>query len=596
MSDQWFYRMFGEQFGPLPLEKLKDLADSGTIQALDQVRFGSSGSWVPAATVDELGLSTSERGGALAVATLSDFEISTPQAGADEWFCLLGDHELGPVSFDEILKYAEQEQLSADDQVKLGANGKWRRAGSIGRLMAALPYKAHEKTIARKPAVEKAAKSNPKMVAAPAVPKTVAAPAAAPAAVPDPELTYRLAYEQAKAKVTESMLAQADAAFKVAEDQAQGLVAWATAPNVDRYWWGWSGGVEFGPVEFPQVYGLAKMGQLKPSDFVRNGQLSQYVPASSIPGLFQAVEMIAKAAVARDLARAQAQAAASLAAPPSSADAAKMMKSAAMATVAEVVSKPKSNPSIPTPSASAVAAPARQVPASDPQISVRTPAPAEPERVPERAPEPTPEPSRSSYAAPMNSGYSGMGGGFSSSSSMSTYGMNRPAPTPAKSYPKRTVSESTWFSDMLENLKEPKAIGSLCALALVALVLGWGFLPKSKGADIKRYQVLKDLLQEAQSKRNSPTEIAAVQAKMTKIGKEIAAELKDKASPYEPAKQCLLWASRDEIPRMVAAGLAQESQAEKNFAAKLKEAAYELGLEKRPPIDMAAMAARANED
>jgi hypothetical protein len=593
MSDQWFYRMFGEQFGPLPLEKLKDLADSGTIQALDQVRRGSSGSWVAAATVDELELSTSERGGSLAVATLSDFDISTPQAVSDEWFCLLGDHELGPLSFDELLKYAEQEQLSADDQVKLGSGGKWRRAGSIGRLMAALPYKAHEKTIVPRPApVEKPIKSNPKMaVVMAAAPVPTVAPA--PVAIPDPEVTYRLAYEQAKAKVAESMLAQADATFKAAEDQAQGLVAWATAPNVDRFWWGWSGGVEFGPVEFTQVYGLAKSGQLKPSDFVRNGQYSQYVPASNIPGLLQAVELINRAAAARDLARSQAQAAASLAAPPSAADSAKAMKSAVMSTVSEPVAKPKSSPSIPVPTAAAsnvVAAPSRPAPKSDPQIAIRTPAPVEPERVPE----PAPEPSRPSYAGSMSGGFSSMGSG--SSSAMSTYGMNRPAPTPVKSYPKKRVSDSTWFSDMLEHLKEPKAIGSACVIALVALVFGWGYLPKSRGADIKRYQVLTQLLQEAQSKRSSPAELTAIQNKMTKVGKEMAAELKDKASPYEPAKQCLLWASRDEIPRMVAAGLATESIHEKNFAAKLNEAAIELGLKPRPPVDLAALAARANED
>jgi hypothetical protein len=159
------------------------------------------------------------------------------------------------------------------------------------------------------------------------------------------------------------------------------------------------------------------------------------------------------------------------------------------------------------------------------------------------------------------------------------------------------MSDSTWFSDMLENMKEPKAIGAVCALLLVGLIFGWQFLPKSRGDDIKRYQALKQMLDEIKTKRaSSPAELLPMQEKLKKLGKQYADELKSKASPSEPAKQCLLWASRDEIPRMITAGLILESQAEKSFEQKLKEAAIELGLEKRPPIDMALLQARANDD
>lgn len=607
MAEQWYYRMFGEQFGPMPLEGLKELAENGTIQALDQVRSSSSGTWVDAASVDALGLSTSERGNLAVATSISDFEISAPQSTSnDEWFCLLGDHELGPLSFDELLKFAEQEQLSADDQVKLGSNGKWRRAGSIGRLMAALPYIAHEKKIVpapQKPAAERAKKSDPSQST---IPVPVAPlPTPTPVVVPDPELTYRLAYEQAKAKVMESMLAQADATYKAAEEQAQAQIAWASAPNVEKFWWGWSGGVEFGPVEFSQVFGLAKIGQLKPSDFVRNGQFAQYVPSSSVPGLYQAIEMISRASAARELARSQAQAAASLAAPPEPIDPAKLVKPveppapapAPAPTPAPVAAKPKSDPVIPL------------MRTSDPQISTRAAAPVEPAPIPE----PEPEPQQRSYSGSTSGGYSsmgsggyssmgGMGGGYSSTSTMSTYGMNRPAPTPAKSYPKKSSSSSSsgssWFSDMLEsfNFKDPKTLGTIALVAFIGLILGWGYLPKSRGADVAKYKALKQLLEEVQQKRSNPSELAALQQKMTKMGKEMAAELKDKASPHEPAKQCLLWATRDEIPRMLNAGLNAESVHEKNFASKLKEAAIELGLEKRPPVDMAALAARANQD
>ncbi|HEY4262794.1 MAG TPA: GYF domain-containing protein [Schlesneria sp.] len=466
MSEQWYYRIFGEQFGPIPLEGLKELAENGTIHAIDQVRSSSSGAWVDAASVEELSPSTSERGN-LAVATLtSDIEISTHQSfNNDEWFCLLGDHELGPLSFDELLQFAEQEQLRADDQVKLGSSGKWRRAGSIGRLMAALPYIVHEKKIVpalQRPAAKHAKKSDPNQSTIPIPMPPRSTPT--PVVVPDPELTYRLAYEQAKTNIMESMLAQADATSKTAEEQAQAQVAWASAPNVEKFWWGWSGGVEFGPVEFSQVFGLAKIGQLKPSDFVRNGPFAQHVSSSSVPGLFQAVDMIARASAARDIARSLIQAAASLAAPPAPIDPANLVK-------------------------------------------------------PVVAPTPEPEPLQRSYATSASGGYSSMGGGFSSTSTMSTYGMDRlaPAPMPSKAFPKKNASSSSgssWFSDMFEslNLKDPKTLGSLALIAFIGLVLGWGYQPKNRGPNAKKYQALNQRLKEIQEKKSSGSNPAPPQS------------------------------------------------------------------------------------
>jgi hypothetical protein len=343
---------------------------------------------------------------------------------------------------------------------------------------------------------------------------------------------------------------------------------------------------------------------LKPSDFVRNGANGQFVPSSGVPGLFKALELIAKATEARTLAKTQAQAAAALVAPPTTAPTA-LLKAAEKSLAEEQAAK--SNPTIPL----AAAAPmVRSNPSMD---AVRQqPRPVEPTAAPESSPrnesdsnpEPAADPNRSSNGSPAASGgYGGMGGmgGFStsSSSSMSTYGSTKPAPykPPVR---KSSASSSTWFSDTLdsvkESLKEPKAMGAVGAIALVLLMVGWQYLPKNRSDDIKKYQVLKGLLDEVKTKRASaPAELAALQQKMTKIGKEIATELKDKASREDPAKQCLLWAARDEIPRLVQAGLGTESPAEQTLANRLRDASYELGLEKRPPVDLTQLAAR-NED
>ena len=336
MAEQWYYRMFGEEFGPVPFDDLKGLVDSGSISATDEVRASDSAEWVLASSVEPLGLLASEPDLLASLGNGSAANIDTLTAKSnDQWYCMIGGAELGPLTFDELTEYAQNEQLSADDEVKLGENGKWRRVGSIGRLMAVMPYKAVEKSIVPKPPKPKtpafehpviddfdtaATQPNAGMEEfedlsdlvmdspAPPVPVSVAAPVA-PAAPAAANAAFQAAYEEAKAKIAESMMAQAEASFKMAEEQAKSQVAWATGPKVDPQWWGWASSVEFGPVEFPQVFGLAKSGQLKPTDLVRNGQFGHFGPSSNVPGLFNAVAMLAKAAETLHLAKPQAQAA-----------------------------------------------------------------------------------------------------------------------------------------------------------------------------------------------------------------------------------------------------------------------------------------------
>jgi F0F1-type ATP synthase membrane subunit b/b' len=599
MTDQWFYRMFGEEFGPIPLSKLKELAESGTIHALDQVRSRTSTRWVAAETVQELGLSSSDCHPAIATraTSLSDIEISNPRLGSDDWYCLRTGLELGPLRFDELLRFVKDGQLCAEDQVKLGTSGKWRKVCSIGRLMAALPFEIAGKTIVSstsKPVTRRAGAE--RQTERTAVPPTVATPTDVQTAEsvrdtqPNIEATYRVAFEQATARVAASMMAQADAMHQAAENQAMSLLAWAMAPNVDRYWWGWAGGVEFGPVEIAQVLGLARSGQLRPSDLVRNGQYGQFVSSGNVPGLFNAVQMLAQAATARNLAKHQAQAALSKAElhPERPVELSNAVETSVVAKAMSTSDSVMKTRTAPQPKPNCAPPIEREQPAAvshsqSPASTSTTPMEVEQTQSPTVMTGET-VPARTTN---LNRGFastSGSGFASSSSSTMSGQGSNRPVATPVKSYSRKpAVSESTWFSDTVESLKEPKAIGSLCVLALIMLFFGWQYLPKSRAADINRYQVLKQLLDEIQTKRTSaPGELAAVEQKLATVGRQIAEELKRTASPHEPAKQFLLWAARDEAPRVLEAGLAKESQAEKNFAKKLQEAAIVLGLVKRP--------------
>jgi hypothetical protein len=528
----------------------------------------------------------------------TDSALPVIKQTTDEWFCQLGGQELGPMSFDELINYVENEQLSADDQVKLGNDGKWRPVGSIGRLVAVMPYKAVEKSIVPTPPKPKTPPVEHQVIdddeeededddLSDLVMEMDAPPEPAPIVQQQStavtQAAYQAAYEQAKAKIAESMMAQAEQAYRQAEEQAKAQVAWATGPKADRHWWGWASGVEFGPVEFQQVLGLAKSGQLKPNDMIRNGQFAQFAPAANVPGLFNAVGILARAAEVLALAKSQADAAVKLAMPLEN-----ISPSVSLVESAPPVSKPrragpsprkpaKSDPladiedllaeTDPAPASRLTARrsvePARQSPAPPPE-----PRPVEPEPVEPRPPEPRPWAS----PAPATSNWA------SSSSATPVSRPTAPIRKPARS------SGPSMLSGLLDQLKEPKSIGAVAAIALLALFFGWGYLPKSRAADIRHYNTLKEALAEVKKARQNPAELVALKPKLTKVGKEIAESLKKLASRDDPAKQCLLWAARDELPRMFEGTPDSQALAEKSFATRLQEAAYELGLEKRPAI------------
>ena len=138
MSSPWMYRAFGQEFGPFSLSELKELVAKGMVTADSEIHSPQSG-WVEAAAVSELGLQAIAAP-ELLTAVGSDPDVST--RGADDWFYKVCGLEQGPVAFESLLTLARTEQLGAEDSVKLGADGKWRRAGSIGRLVAVLPFQA----------------------------------------------------------------------------------------------------------------------------------------------------------------------------------------------------------------------------------------------------------------------------------------------------------------------------------------------------------------------------------------------------------------------------------------------------------------------
>ncbi len=159
MSAQWYYRVFGEEFGPLSLSDLREAASNGTLSGDDEVRPESLSMWVPTNAVRELQDLFEPQ---VSIESESKVTEGTSAAVMDEWYYRSIDDqgtEVGPFPFDGIIELAKSGRLSADDEVRLGVDSKWRRAGSMGRLVAVLPFQTRRRSNA--PALLPVASTDP---------------------------------------------------------------------------------------------------------------------------------------------------------------------------------------------------------------------------------------------------------------------------------------------------------------------------------------------------------------------------------------------------------------------------------------------------
>src|SRR5579885_2844625 len=102
---------------------LRSLIDVGTLSEADEVRAEGESAWISAGQA----LAST---GSQAVATADDSGAAQDEDDA-QWYCRVAGQELGPLTFDDLLRFAENGELTADEEVKYGEHAKWRRVGSI---------------------------------------------------------------------------------------------------------------------------------------------------------------------------------------------------------------------------------------------------------------------------------------------------------------------------------------------------------------------------------------------------------------------------------------------------------------------------------
>lgn len=130
-----------------------------------------------------------------------------------------------------------------------------------------------------------------------------------------------------------------------------------------------------------------------------------------------------------------------------------------------------------------------------------------------------------------------------------------------------------------EMLQGPQMKALAACVVVGVLIVGWMYMPASTGADVARYKELKKFLDDFRAARESKKDLAEFIPRAEKLKEEMVPKLKDEASTAYPVKQHLLWAVRDELPRMMSTRkLTEETPQEKAFAGQLKNAADKLGI------------------
>ena len=229
--DGWYYKLFGDEFGPIVFDELVELAKSQTLTSDCEVRFGETGPWRRAGSMGQLTVHMP------AGAHLPSANGSSASPRSEEpagWYYQLFGDQFGPVAFEDLEELAKNHTLSVDDQVRFGENGVWRRAGSIGKLMAHLPFQAGKNAFSIEVAQGTSGKRS----------RVADGPA---------DLGDELDFEE------------------------------GSVPLI--VWWCMIEGKEYGPVDLPKLVAWAASGRLHRKDYVRHG-LESYVIAGELPGLF----------------------------------------------------------------------------------------------------------------------------------------------------------------------------------------------------------------------------------------------------------------------------------------------------------------------
>lgn len=164
----WYYRLLGEEFGPVSQQTLLELMREGIIAQTDLVRVSESSKWVEAATTfteaedaddvlndlsqlsfefEESGPGKSNRGkhsGTSQPVTAEADEVEEDSGSPTLYFCQFSGQTIGPLALETLIRMAELGRLRETDLVRQEDEFLWQAASEYHELSAAFLLRAAE--------------------------------------------------------------------------------------------------------------------------------------------------------------------------------------------------------------------------------------------------------------------------------------------------------------------------------------------------------------------------------------------------------------------------------------------------------------------
>lgn len=142
IHQHWYYRQGSSSTGPVAWPRLRSMARMGELMPESEVRQGDHGDWIRASEVPGLCKTTDVR--ALPAVARSRNGHASPtvvhsvERTADSsdglWYCRILGEELGPVSLETLKEMAESTELSTNDQIRSVNRKEWISAASLAEL------------------------------------------------------------------------------------------------------------------------------------------------------------------------------------------------------------------------------------------------------------------------------------------------------------------------------------------------------------------------------------------------------------------------------------------------------------------------------
>lgn len=287
MSDQWLYRINGQEFGPVSLDLVRSLVTLGVIAPDDEVRDASRSNWILACAAAELRDSLKA----------SEANLSVERREArDQWYCRGAAGDFGPLRLVDLIELAAQGELSPDEEVKSKLDDYWRQLHTIERLIELLPFKQDVEAKIQQSQARRQFETNRNH-------SSFDRWSATPTADVDGEEIHVIPFPglrsteittaesavdgerfdvESAIQTTPVETATIDELFDIDLTPTQSL---SDSSECDE-WMGWVQGTEFGPISYSELLTWAVTGRLSPLDFVRRGYEGQFVPAVNVPCLF----------------------------------------------------------------------------------------------------------------------------------------------------------------------------------------------------------------------------------------------------------------------------------------------------------------------